>query len=217
MKMQKERSLDSENCLAHHVVNRSDEYLGELTVDNLAACLYGAAYRAMLATDDFPLWKIEGVLCDEILFHERFGIKMLHGAWKQGLDINVGARGALLETFRSAATWRIDETEDVCKDPARIYFFSGLPLEERSDVFWPRFLKRPAMHCQSLKGWSLYCFLQGMTIGGDWLGIPRSNRACKLKDLIFEKSLATYGTTFAGFRMHATASDVIRWAEISSL
>lgn len=203
-------------CLAYHVIRNAPQLIGLLTPSNLSSFLYGATYRAVLTTEAFPKWRIEGVLPCDTFWRDRFGIDIRSGGWRRAVDTKCLEQGVLLSNLGfEAEAWHenngVDEGET-----AYMYFYSSLPLSDREAKFWEFFKRRPVMHYEDATGWGLYCFLSGMTVGGDWLSLPRQPLADQLFASLKSKSSDNFGTPFAAFRTHATLLDVLKWADAES-
>ena len=202
-----------EKCLAYYVLRSAAKILGSLTADHLGSFLSGASCRAVLTTEQFPAWRINGVLNSHAFFQDSFGIETKFQGWRRSIDMSLFSPDEMLsELSERAERWQLEFGVDK-NECAYLYHYSNLPLPDRLDDFWPHLLKRPAMYCESVTGWGLYCFLIGMTEGGDWLSLPEIPRAKELLDKLSLKSERTYGNRFAAFRLHGTAWGVLEWGD----
>ena len=200
-----------EQCLAYHVLRNAPRILGSLTTDHFGSLLYGATYRAVVSTKQFPSWRINGVLDSPAFFQDSFEIDTEFQGWRRSIDKSFfSPREILLELGERAERWHVKSGVDKT-EMASLCHCSHLPLAERPNAFWPHFLERPAMYCGSLSGWGLYCCLVGMTKGGDWLSLPEFSPAKELLKKLTQKSEQTYGTQFAAFRVHGTGLGVLKW------
>ena len=95
-------------------------------------------------------------------------------------------------------------------------FDSGVQLEERPlhsgfliantpEAFWSSFAKRPPMYYGESDTWCFRCFLQGTTVGGDWLGLAPLPGAVDLVGAIEAYSQSEYGTPWAAYRFCSAA------------
>jgi len=57
------------------------------------------------------------------------------------------------------------------------------------------------MYTGDNSGWSLFCFLNGMQHGGDWLDLPPMPRGKEIFEGITSWSEQHYGSPFAAFRI----------------
>ena len=202
-----------DECLAYHAIRNSAQLLGSLTTSNLKAFLNGATHRAVLSVENFPNWRIAGVLDDEVFWRDSYELSFTTACWRQRIDLHCFDQDRLLSDLAaSAEEWHelhgVDESAT-----AYIYNISAQPLSERETLFWAGFEKRPAMYSGNITGWGLFCFLSGLTAGGDWLSLPELPRTTELFNGLQAKSSDEYGTTFAAFRAHATAPEVLRWGQ----
>jgi hypothetical protein len=201
-----------EECLAYHLLRNSSDILGSLTTDHLESFLFGATYRAVLTTEQFPRWRIDGVLSSPDFFADSFKLDTRLNGWRRAIDMSCFSPDAVLAQLgQRADRWHIEFGVDK-NEPVHLFYYSGLPLRDRQAEFWPSFLQRPSMHFQSVTGWGLYCFLIGMTLGGDWLALPEMARATELLNRLSGKSSREYGNEFAAFRLHRTPWGVLEWA-----
>ncbi|HWA77496.1 MAG TPA: hypothetical protein VG937_34405 [Polyangiaceae bacterium] len=78
------------------------------------------------------------------------------------------------------------------------------------DAFLTSFLQRPAMYLGGVSGWRLYCFLLGITRGGDWLALPPLRRLSEIVDHLARQSREVYGSEFAAYRVY-DAPGLLEW------
>ena len=62
-------------------------------------------------------------------------------------------------------------------------------------------------------GWGLYCFLNGMQKGGDWLGLAPMPRLDDIFGGIKRRSERSYGSEFAAFRVY-DARGLLKWVNL---
>ncbi|MCG8602643.1 MAG: hypothetical protein MI807_21040 [Verrucomicrobiales bacterium] len=199
-----------ESCLAYHVLRDANKWIGVPRPSYLESFLAGASTRAIQTDPDFSYWRVHGVL-EYPDFYSRLvastGHPTLTIRWATALEMThfSFAEGCsyLLE---DALAWHREHgiKED---SPSRSWSSSTAPIEE----FWDHFAARPAMYMGSNSGWGLYCFLRGLTDGGDWLGLPEVSLNSEVFDLIAKRSTDAYGSKFAAFRVY-DASPLLGWA-----
>lgn len=195
------------------MLRNATSILGTLTTEHLSSFLLGATFRAVLTSQQFPAWRIHGVLNSPEFFQQSYKIETKFHGWRRSIEMSSFSPCTILSKLgERAERWHADFGVDK-NQTARVHYYANLPLHDRLDTFWPLFLQRPSMHCDSVTGWGLYCFLIGMTQGGDWLSLPEIARAEKLFNDLTSKSHLTYGTRFAAFRLHSPAGRVLDWAK----
>ena len=64
-------------------------------------------------------------------------------------------------------------------------------------------------------GWRLFCFLNGMGRGGDWLELPEMPRFRAIFGGITAQSKQSYGSPFAAFRVY-NAQELLERVGLSS-
>ena len=170
----------------------------------------GADYRALHADSSFPLWRIHGVL-EYPEFYTQFveatGHPNLTIRWSSALEATHMSFSEGCHTLlEKALHWHQEHGVRSGGHPQSE--FSDELLEE----FWDALALRPALFMGASSGWDLYCFLSGLTRGGDWLGLPTVPIHSAVFHQISERSTTAYGSSFAAFRFYSNASSLLRWA-----
>jgi hypothetical protein len=207
-----------DNCLAYTVLHHPDEWLGSPSTSYLQALLIGAELRAAVLQTELAGWRVYGVL-DEPEFYGQFvaatGRPMLTIKWATALAMT---HFSLAEGFAKlrdeAMAWHRlhGVTDDRSIHPWESQ--AGTP-NQIADLFWSRLAERPGVFLGDTRGWSLFCFLNGMDRGGDWLGLPEMPRLREVLDRISSSSKRAYGSTFAAYRVY-DAPALLEWAGLSS-
>jgi hypothetical protein len=199
-----------ESCLAYHVLGDADKWIGAPRPSYLEAFLAGASTRAIQTDPNFAYWRIHGVL-EYPEFYSRFVASTGHPSltirWATALEMtHLSFAEGCLELLDQALVWHREHgIKEDASPGARST--SSAPIEE----FWDHFATRPGMYMGSNSGWGLYCFLKGLTDGGDWLGLPEASLNSEVFDSIAKRSADTYGSRFAAFRVY-DASPLLGWA-----
>jgi hypothetical protein len=186
-----------ENCLAYHVLMNPIPWIGDPSAINFRAFLYGASIRATFMSPKLPEWRVSGVLSEKdfsLLQVAETGNPDLAIDWATAIEILHFSQADGFAYLRSEfLAWH--SVNGFSSEEVGIW--SRSPLE-----FWQYFLKRPGMYMGASDGWSLYCFLNGMSVGGDWLALPEMLRLDEIFDKLKDQSNSIYGTDFAAFRIN---------------
>ena len=92
---------------------------------------------------------------------------------------------------------------------------SGESAVDTEGQFWESFANRPALFMGNDTGWTLYCFLNGMKKGGDWLGLHSMPQLDEIVTGIARRSERAYGSPFAAFRVY-NAKGLLEWVGLPS-
>ena len=187
-----------ETCLAYEVLRDPDNWIGGPSTLWLDAFLHGASFRRDFAGPSIPDSLISGVL-NEPAFFQQFidatGHPTLTIKWATAIamtDLSLAAGFAKLKA--AAIDWHGKYGVTATK------VSNSLPHHVR-DNFWQSFAERPAMYMGDSNGWTLYCFLNGMKRGGDWLHLNEMPRLDEVFGGIQQQSERAYGSPFAAFRV----------------
>ncbi|MEM9251658.1 MAG: hypothetical protein AAGB29_04840 [Planctomycetota bacterium] len=201
-------------CLAYKVLDEPDAYLGVPSTAYLRSYLSGAEMRRLIVDPEFCYARIVGVLGDPN-FSQQFVDATNHPkltiAYASALQFTDFSLADGFAKLRQAAIgwhrrygWANVENEPAQRDDRL--------LEE----FWENLVKRTAMYTGGADGWSLFCFLNGMTQGGDWLGLDEVPGLSDAFDKIQGRSRKHYGTGFAAFRFCSTG-ELLGWAGLPGI
>lgn len=200
-------------CLAYEVLLNPDEWIGGPSTELLHAFLVGAELRFEFTKGDISNWQIAGVLNDPT-FYQQFidatGHPTLTIRWAKALALTHFSLAAGFETLkRSALEWHRAHgpLPDVRPEHRQIPFTPS--------TLWSSIARRPPMYMGDASGWTLYCFLNGMANGGDWLQLPAMPGLQEVFSGIQERSRQAYGSPFAAFRMY-NAQDLLGWVGLPS-
>jgi len=201
------------DCLASVILDDPATWLGEPSPRMLQAFLDGAKTRAELTRQTLESWRVYGPL-DEPDFYlpivARTGHPTLSIRWATALEsLNYSMLDSMLELKALIARWFEERGFD---SGSRV----GQPA---SDADLPRLLRRlarrPGLFLGEPCGWSLHCYLAGMDRGGDWLGLPPLPGLREVVDGIAERSLESYGSTFAAYRIYnRSPEELLAWVGI---
>ena len=210
--MTSDYETEIESCLAYTVMQSPDPWIGSPSTIYLKAFLLGASWRQDYVASQLPDWHIFGVLNDPTFykpFIDATGHPTLTIGWATALAMT---HHSLAEGFTelrdSALAWH--RKNGVAKDQ----FDTQSPdnsVIEAPQVFWNRLATRPGMYCGDDSGWALYCFLNGMHKGGDWLGLSPMPELDNVFGSITARSERSYGSPFAAFRV-CKAQGLLQWA-----
>lgn len=199
-------------CLACVVLDDSCDWLGSPSPIHLDTFLNGAHFRAGLTEPQFPVWRIFGPLRNPEFstpLVARTGHPTLTIRWPHALEmVHFRVEDAMTEPRTLTSAWfdagRFD-AEEVAGQ-----FHLGDP--DPCEAFWQSFFARPGMYLGNADGWRLYCFLQGMARGGDWLELPPMPRLREIVDDLGRRSREAYGSDFAAFRVYG-ATGLFEWVK----
>ncbi|MGE0791292.1 MAG: hypothetical protein AB7S26_36800 [Sandaracinaceae bacterium] len=207
---------DIDACLAHEVLKSPDEWLGLSSATALEAFLAGAKLRAAATDPSFAAWRIYGPLRDPDFVKRlvaRTGRPGLSIGWAMALELTQFAMSDVLVELKGLVEARFAEGS------VDRHGVGGLALGEPA-TFWSSMARRPAMYFGGATGWHLGWYLAGLTKGGDWLGLAAFPRADEIVDAIHQRSMRSYGSAFAGYRVYSHtngATELLAWAGIEPL
>lgn len=209
--MSTDREVEMDACLAYEVLRHPDEWLGYPSTKLLRGFLQGADIRASYVQPQFPQWRISGVLNDPA-FYQQFVDATGHSAlsiiWDTAIAMTHFSLAAGFSKLKEKAlAWHRLNGVVISKDETQS---PNDRIDDDVDRFWSGFAHRPAMYMGDATGWMLYCFLQGMNRGGDWLGLPKMPRLCEVFGGITRRSEESYGSPFAAFRIY-DAKQLLEW------
>lgn len=206
-----DRQGEIERCLAYTVLQCPDPWIGGPSTAYLEAFLLGALIRRNSEDSTLPSWRISGVLEDPA-FYKQFvvatGNPTLSIKWAMALAMT---HLSFAEGFAKLRDESIAyHLANGVKDDR--FSQTELPATRNpmgSKVFWNQLATRPGMFLAN-SGWGLYCLLNGMQKGGDWLGLPPMPQLCDIFGGITSKSERSYGSPFAAFRVY-DARGLLEW------
>lgn len=204
--MTTDRESEIKSCLAYAVLDNPDPWIGCPSTVFLQAFLSGAAIRRDFVGSQLPDWRISGVL-DDPAFYQQFvaatGHPTLSIRWATALAMtHLSLTEGFARLKNEALAWHRahgvggDDAVDVLQS-------AGKGVDRNPNVFWDHFASRQALYTGDHSGWTLYCFLNGMKIGGDWLALPEMPRLDEIFGGICARSMRWYGSPFAAFRVYA--------------
>lgn len=200
------RESEIESCLAYTVLSDPDDWIGCPSTKYLDAFLQGVCVRRDFAGPSIPNSRISGVLNERAFYkqfvdatgHPRLTIRWATAIEMTDLSLATGftkLKNAAIDWHRNNGLNAEPATESLAKD---------------TDRFWDSFAKRPEIYMGDGSGWTLYCFLNGMQKGGDWLDLHPMPRLDDIFGGITRHSEHAYGSPFAAFRVyHATG--LLEW------
>ncbi len=191
--------------------------LDRVYVNSASAFTFSRAeLRAAIVQPSLPYWRVYGVL-DEPEFYEPFvaatGNPTLTIKWASALAMTHFSLAAGFEKLRDdAISWHL---ENGVNSPRQIHAWEAGygTVEQIADLFWSRVAECPGAFLGDTTGWSLFCFLNGMDRGGDWLNLPEMPRLKAIFERITTKSARAYGSKFAAFRVY-NAPALLEWADL---
>ena len=104
---------------------------------------------------------------------------------------------------------------------------SGFDPTSSSSTFFPRdggslqelltrLAARPAMYLGRQSASLLYCYLNGLVRGGNWLALPPLPEVTRIFRELQEQSRAHYGSHFGAFRVYEDMpSTLLKWVGIN--
>jgi hypothetical protein len=201
-----------DTSLAYEVLRDPESWIGVPSVSMLWTFLQGVVWRANCTGSDIDESLIFGVLQDP-----EFCSGMTEGApdssvsvWRVWIESSHFSLAEGFAHFREAAfDWHAQN--GVVTERTWITKHANQSCDSRKAAikFWPQFLDRPAMYMSSNSGWALFCFLTGMTRGGDWLNIEPMPGAQPLLRLLSEGSMKVFGSAFGLFRYSDNARRLV--------
>ncbi len=202
-----DRESEIESCLAYTILRNPDDWIGCASTNYLDAFLHGVCFRRDFAGPSVPDGHISGVL-NEPAFYKQFvdatGNPTLTIRWATAIamtDLSLAA--GFIKLKNAAIDWH-----------RKNGLGTGEPLHDftpkDANQLWDSFGKRPAMYMGDDSGWTLYCFLNGMQKGGDWLNLNTMPRLDEVFGGITRRSDRAYGSPFAAFRVY-DATDLLDW------
>lgn len=204
------------DCLAYTILQEPEKWLGSASPTHLRNFLFGVELRAILTDERIPAWRVYGPLFKEEFYKPivaRTGNPGLAIVWDTALEfIYFSHDEGMKELSRLFHQWY--ETHDI--DTTTLT--GVLPDDRRHDLPYHlgRLAKRPGMYLLNSTGWSLFCLLQGMDKGGDWLGLTRIAELNRILEVISDRSKRAYGSSFAAYREYAPA-ELLEWAGINPI
>lgn len=212
MSSQVESQLDS--CLAYEVLRNPVDWIGSASTKYLEGILAGAHLRASYTRTDLPCWRISGVL-DDPAFYKQFvdatGHPTMSIRWATAIELTHFSLTEGFEELREKAlSWHRLKGVDINENYKTCWLWEG-----DIDQFWSSLSRRPAMYMGDPSGWMLFCFLNGMDRGGDWLQLPDMPRLDEIFGRIKTESEKSCGTPFGAFRM-CNAQTLLKWAGLPS-
>lgn len=207
--------LQIKSCLAYEILRDPAEWLGSPSTSFLESFLSGVFSRAEITTPGFPIWRIHGVLGDQA-FSQKFvnatGRPNLSIGWATAIEFS---HFSLYEGFGKlrdeALEWHLLNGVDT---DSKTKVNSSTELD--ANQFWYRFAKRPPMYMGGSTGWNLFCFLNGMEKGGNWLGLNEMPELSNIFNAIKNRSQKSYGSSFGAFRT-TRAEDLLQWAGLDGM
>ena len=210
--MTADREAEIESCLAYTVMQSPDPWIGGPSTVYLQAFLSGAIFRRDYVASPLPNWRISGVLDDPAFykpFIEATGHSTLTIRWATALTMTHHSFAEGLATLRDDALARHRE-HGVAEDQLNTLKSPGNSAAKDPQAFWNSLANRPAMYFGDDSGWTLYCFLNGMQKGGDWLGLSAMPDLDTVFGGITSRSEQSYGSPFAAFRVY-NAQGLLKW------
>lgn len=194
-----------QSCLAYAVLDDHQRWLGIPSPTCLASFLRGAATRANLVGRPVPKWRVDGPLADD-KFCEALAAQVGHHAeahewihWTAALENHrFCLADAMRELRELMLSWAerhgvgpVDEVEPFIGE-------RGVGLLDHLK----HIARRPGMYIGQNSGWVLRCYLAGMDLGGDWLGLRPLPELRAIVDGIERQSQEAWGSKFAVYRAY---------------
>lgn len=202
--MANDRDTEIDSCLAYLVLRDPDPWIGGPSTVYLDAFLVGAAFRHGFCESNLPVWRISGVLDDPAFykpFVEATGHPTLSIRWAKALAMTHHSfAGGFAKLRDEAIKWHL--ANGVAEDFQSTDKLHRKAATKDSHAFWNNLAKRPAMFFGGSSGGMLYCFLNGMKKGGDWLELPPVPELDTIFRSISAQSKQSYGSPFAAFRVY---------------
>lgn len=205
--MASDRESEIESCLAYAVLRDPDQWIGCPSTKYLDSFLHGVFFRRDFAGPPVSDSRISGVL-NEPAFYKQFVDETGHPT----LTIRWATAIAMTDLSLAAGFTKLKNTAIDWHRKNGLQAAETLDGSARKDAdrFWDNFAKRPAMYMGDDSGWSLYCFLNGMHAGGDWLNLNSMPRLDEIFGGIKHRSDSAYGSAFAAFRVY-NSSGLLEW------
>jgi hypothetical protein len=212
--MPSDQSAILNRCLAYEVLRTPDEWLLIPSPHALEALVQGAQDRARFTGTNVSRWRITGPL-DEPSFYlpivAQTGHPTLSIRWAGALElIHFSMRDALADLRSRLETWAsgFDPTSSSS---------ASIPSDGRSlQELLSGLAARPAMYLGRQSASLLYCYLNGLVRGGDWLALPPLPEATQIFRELQEQSIAHYGSHFGAFRVYeGMPSTLLEWVGIN--
>ncbi len=204
---------EPEACLAYAVLTRPDDWLGLPSPTALLVFLAGAKARASALAPSLSSWRIYGPL-----LNDEFSTAMLQSTaapssscqWSEALEFShYSMAEAMLVVRRTFVQWF--DHHRIREEPV-----GHAPIGEPS-TFWRDVAQRPQHHLGGTSGWHLSWYLEGMTKGGDWLGLPPFPQAERIAGTILRKSKEAFGHELAMFRGALPDGNAARLLALASI
>lgn len=210
---------DINSCLAYEVLQNPDKWIGCPSAFYLNSFLEGAKMRSTVVSPDFPFYCIDGILNDPD-FYQRFvdatghpglTIKWAHGLALTHFSFSEGwkkLRDEALVWHRENGVTLVEwqtQLEAKDKDPSSV--------EKHAISLWQCLVKRPHMYMSGITGWDLFCLLNGMVCGGDWLDLPKLSFFEDAFNQIKARSIKSYGSEFGAFRLYDSKT-LLEWVDL---
>ena len=198
---------EKNDSLIRYAIGNAEELFGWASPRNISMFLYGSETRCQLTVDSISKWRVYGPLGKQVndQIVSETGRPTLSIMWPRSLEIThfnpSRAIDVLLDRLNESQCG-IDE-EDTIRRSVRL----------TEDAFWNTFLKRPGMYGLE-RGWDLYCYLLGMTHGGDWLEVPKLLSAELAFNQIRQRSVKAYGSEFGAFRIYNEPTRLLEWVNL---
>lgn len=195
--------LDKSECLLCALLEHHEQWLPWYDTSTFWSFLWGANYRANITDVHFPDWRIMGPLEQPDFFDHYFGNENF-----------IGQRHHMSPRDR----WRHWEQTDI-RNPRfeeTLNSWFEHDLVENNAIhraqhtgFLSIFATRPSMFLHTTTSQSIYAFLVGMTLGGDWLGLPAYKDAMKVVEAVELESLKQTGSKFDLYKKQRLNTDTI--------
>lgn len=186
-------------CLAYEVLQHPERWIGSPSTVSLRTFLLGAEMRASLRPK-FSRARIWGAL-KSAGFGEPFVAGTGHSSLTitcfEALQLTHFSQAEGFELLRVKALER-HRSRGVEEENIRPYAASGLRFD--AGDFWDHVAARVPMYTGSWDSWALYCFMNGLDRGGDWLGLPPAPKLVAPFRALQRISKRGYGSTFGIFR-----------------
>jgi hypothetical protein len=212
--VQNEQNAILNQCLAYEVLRNPDDWLGMPSTEALQALLTGAEDRAGFTRADLPEWRIAGPL-DQAGFYaplvEATGHPTLSIRWATALElVHFSMRDAITDLRDRVEAWAAD-FDPSSSPPSHFSPPAGSVREHLGNL-----AARPALYLGRNSSWRLYCYLNGLDRGGDWLGLPPLPVAREIFSEMQNQSAAHYGSRFGAFRVYENSpAELLAWVGVT--
>jgi hypothetical protein len=182
----------------------------------LQAFLSGAQDRVGFTHADLPEWRIAGPL-DQPAFYtplvEATGHPTLSIRWATALElIHFSMKDAISDLRDRVEAWAVDF--DPSSSPPSDF---SAPADSLRELLG-HLAARPALYLGRNSSWRLYCYLNGLDRGGDWLGLPPLPVAREILNELQTRSAAHYGSRFGAFRVYENSpAELLAWVGITPI